>query len=197
MPYGVVDLRTGIGQYFRNIQLAKAFQQQYPHAIIDNFNDPEVVHKFLRYKKGQAYNRAKVPLTVYACGLVTDAGNGACAVHVVDRQETTEIAKAFRKTTQERMDLMSVIVALESIEDKDKARPVTLCVECRTALESLDGHLTADLQRQLQELKDTFDRLSVKQGVVPVDLHSLAFNETTSYFQYADPGYEMLIGVTP
>ncbi len=138
------------------------------------------------------------PITVYTYGLVVDSMEGAGGLSVVINDNNTflNMSRGYQGTTQERMELMAILLALKTIEHKE--RPVTVWSDSRVvvdALNSSDSHKNTDLWQELRFIIRTFSRLTFNYAPVEPELHEVALAETKGSYRYADTGYEKMVAV--
>ncbi len=133
MKYHVVSTsKTGHGAIFTNGKEAKEYQSNHPGSVYKAFDNipfkipPVGKSKSVTAKSIEVSNTPRGGITVYTDGsALRNPGPGGYGVVLIKDGETTEISQGYRHTTNNRMEMMAVITALESLEDATD-RPIKI-----------------------------------------------------------------------
>jgi ribonuclease HI len=175
MNYHVVSTPDALGAVFTNEIEAKAYQDDHPESVYSLFD---------HWPDQMPFNSPVVPVVPDLSGSITVCTDGSCLGNpgpggygavIVDADGTThELAQGYTHTTNQRMELMGIIAALEILP---KDRSVTIASDSTYAITGINqgwakgwranGWKNAsrkpakntDLWKRLLDLMDSFDDL--------------------------------------
>ncbi len=140
MKFHVISTsRTGHGAVFTNLKDAKGYQKERPGSTYSVFNRmpakiPPI--KTAEKKPGQMTVNESSSITIYTDGsALGNPGPGGYGVVMLIDGANLELSEGYRHTTNNRMEMMAVISALETLEDTD--RPIKIHSDSKYTLDGI------------------------------------------------------------
>ena len=133
MKYHTISTsKTGHGAIFTNAREAKEYQSNHPGSVYQVFDAIPLKIPAIRMKTTEPVNSARSlnatsdGITIYTDGsALNNPGPGGYGIVMqMTNGRTLEMSQGYRHTTNNRMEMLAVITALENIEDHDS--PVTI-----------------------------------------------------------------------
>jgi ribonuclease HI len=129
--YAISTSKSGHGAIFTNSKEAKAYLKTHPDSAYTVFDRMPVRIPSIRTETKESVKSINEGLsdpkvTIYTDGsALNNPGSGGYGIVIMKDGETIEISQGYRYTTNNRMEMMAVITALEGLEDATD-RPVTI-----------------------------------------------------------------------